>query len=64
MKERILKVSTIYREEAESKRKHITGYRTIPEIILMGDWLKKAGFNEEDSVTVRYGKGKITIFKK
>ncbi|MBR4341993.1 MAG: SymE family type I addiction module toxin [Lachnospiraceae bacterium] len=64
MKERTLKVRTIYRAEAESRREHITGFRTIPEIILMGDWLKKAGFNEEDKVTVRYGNGRLTIKKR
>ncbi len=64
MKERTLKVRTIYRAEAESRREHITGFRTIPEIILMGDWLKDAGFNEEDRVTVSCGKEKLTIKKR
>ncbi len=64
MKERTLKVRTIYRAEAESRREHITGFRTIPEIILMGDWLKEAGFNEEDRVTVRCKNGRLTIIKK
>ncbi len=63
MKERTLKVRTIYRAEAESGREHITGFRMIPEIILMGDWLKTAGFNEEDQVTVRCGKGRLTVKK-
>jgi hypothetical protein len=64
VKERTLKVRTIYRVEAESRREHINGFCTIPEIILMGDWLKEAGFNEEDQVIVRYGNGRLTITRK
>jgi hypothetical protein len=30
----------------------------------MGDWLKEAGFNEEDQVIVRYGNGRLTITRK
>ena len=61
-KERILKVRTEYREEGVHKCRG-TGFRKIPKIILQGDWLKKAGFNEEDMVTVSFGKGKLTIKK-
>ena len=63
MKERTLKVRTIYRAEAESRREHITGFRTIPEIILMGEWLRDAGFAEEDRVTVRCVHGELRIRK-
>lgn len=63
MLERKLKVCKIYREEGLRNHSHSNGYRTIPEIILLGDWLKEAGFNEEDQVTVRYGNGKLTIKK-
>ncbi len=63
MKERTLKVRTIYRAEAESRREHINGFRTIPEIILMGDWLRDAGFAEEGRVTVRCVHGELRIRK-
>ena len=63
MKERTLKVRTIYRAEAQSRREHINGFRTIPEIILMGDWLRDAGFAEEDWVTVRCVHGELRIRK-
>ena len=64
MKERKLKVRTVYREKAERDRAYYdTGYRTIPEIILMGDWLRTAGFNEEDQVTVRCVHGELRIRK-
>ena len=63
MKKRTLKVRTIYRAEAESRREHINGFCTIPEIILMGDWLRDAGFAEEDRVTVRCVHGELRIRK-
>ncbi len=64
MKERTLKVRKVFREKAERDRTYYdTGYRTIPEIILMGDWLRDAGFTEEDRITVRCGKGRLTIRK-
>ena len=62
MQERKLKVRTEYREEGMHERS-CTGFRKIPKIILQGDWLKKAGFNEEDRITVRCGKGRLTIRK-
>lgn len=64
MQERKLKVRKVFREKAERDRTYYdTGYRTIPEIILMGDWLRDAGFAEEDRVTVRCVHGELRIRK-
>lgn len=64
MQERKLKVRKVFREEAERDRTYYdTGYRTIPEIILMGDWLRDARFTEEDRVTVRCVHGELRIRK-
>ncbi len=64
MQERKLKVRKVFREKAERDRTYYdTGYRTIPEIILMGDWLRDARFAEEDRVTVRCVHSELRIRK-
>ena len=60
MKDRTLKVITEYRRTNAWEYRY-TGFRTIPKITLMGDWLREAGFSEEDMVTVNCRKGKLTI---
>lgn len=60
-KERKLKV---YYWHRDLRRKYsISVGRRVPKIILQGDWLREAGFDIADRITVRCHKGKLTIRK-
>ena len=62
-RERKLKVYSYYRAGSRTGYKIVSGFRIIPRIILQGDWLKAAGFDEEDDITVSCRKGRLTIKK-
>ena len=60
-KERKLKV---YYWHRDLRRKYsISVGRRVPRIILQGDWLREAGFDIEDMITVKCGNGRVTIRK-
>lgn len=60
-KERKLKV---YYWHRDLRRKYsIRVGRRVPRIILQGDWLREAGFDIADDITVCCKKGKLTIKK-
>ena len=60
-KERKLKVYYWHRDSHCKYKYNVV--RKVPRIILQGDWLKEAGFDIADDITVCYHKGKLTIKK-
>ena len=60
--ERKLKVYYWHRDRW-SKYGHYNPGRIVPRIILQGDWLREAGFDVEDKISVKCSRGRLTIKK-
>lgn len=55
---RKLKIKYFYRAFGNWNHRH---YKTVPQIILQGNWLEQAGFQPGDQVTIKVEDGQLTI---